>query len=173
LKREQLAKKVDLHLDDLPQEITPGVWTTGEIKPRPEPLGRGKQHLIREGDVWQPDPYKDDISLIVETPRGLVLLCGCCHAGLLNTLARAEKVAAEKLGRSDFVAIAGGTHLIAADSKYLDKIVAVLADIPTLKRIYLNHCSGAHALYTLQVAFGMDVARPCPVGTELDLEQST
>ncbi|MGC9349591.1 MAG: MBL fold metallo-hydrolase [Anaerolineae bacterium] len=170
MEREMLTEHVSLHLDVLPQQVVPGVWTTGEITSRAEPLGSSKRHLVREGDDWKPDPYRDDMSLIVETPAGLVLLCGCCHAGLLNTLAKAQEFAADELDNRDFVAIAGGTHLVAADADHLDKIVTVLRDMPRLTRIYLNHCSGARALYTLQAAFGLDVAQPCPAGTELELE---
>jgi len=75
LTREELATRVTLHLSETPQEILPGVWTTGEITSRPEPEGRSARHLVREGDTFVPDPYQDDMALVLEC-RGTVTVPG-------------------------------------------------------------------------------------------------
>jgi metal-dependent hydrolase (beta-lactamase superfamily II) len=77
----------DLRLCAEPAEVLPGVWTTGEIHDRPEPEGGSPNLVVRQGEEWQADRYRDDMSMVLETSDGLVLLRGCCHAGLLNTLA--------------------------------------------------------------------------------------
>ena len=158
---ESLAQQADLRLSDASQEILPGVWTTGEITERPEPEGRSPGHFVRDGAGWAPDPYRDDLSLILEVSAGLVLVCGCCHAGLLNTLAHVRRV----FGR-DPVAVVGGTHLISADEAHLRRLVEVLRRLgpPSL---YLNHCTGQAAYVALAQAFGELVA-PCPAGTVLE-----
>ena len=78
-----------LHLDTRPQQVLPKIWTTGAITDRREPEGRAPAHVVRQGDGWAPDPYEDDLALWIEAAKGYVLVLGCCHAGLLNTLALA------------------------------------------------------------------------------------
>jgi 7,8-dihydropterin-6-yl-methyl-4-(beta-D-ribofuranosyl)aminobenzene 5'-phosphate synthase len=162
LSREELADRVELRLSAEPTEIAPGVWTTGEIAPRPEPEGRSPHHLVRgdDGDNWLPDPYRDDLALALETASGWVVLCGCSHAGLLNTLAHVRRTFG-----ADLVAVAGGTHLLNADKTQLEHVVAELTAYGN-PRLYLNHCTGDGAYLALAQAFGERVA-PCPAGAVL------
>ncbi len=162
LSREELAGRVELRLSAEPAEIAPGVWTTGEIAPRPEPEGRSPHHLVREDDGanWLPDPYGDDLALALETASGWVVLCGCGHAGLLNTLAHVRRTFG-----ADLVAVAGGTHLLNADKAQLEHVVAELTAYGH-PRLYLNHCTGERAYVALVRTFGERVA-PCPAGTVL------
>jgi 7,8-dihydropterin-6-yl-methyl-4-(beta-D-ribofuranosyl)aminobenzene 5'-phosphate synthase len=116
--------------------------------------------LVRTADGWAADPYQDDMALVIEVASGLLLLCGCCHAGLLNTLAHVQRVFERSV-----VAIVGGTHLIDADVDHLQQVCAVLLEMGTVRQIYLNHCSGEKALCVLQRALGADVVQPCLAGT--------
>jgi 7,8-dihydropterin-6-yl-methyl-4-(beta-D-ribofuranosyl)aminobenzene 5'-phosphate synthase len=159
LPADELARRTALHLSAAPQEILPGLWTTGEIRERPEAEGRSPRHLVRMDDEWKSDPYQDDLSLVLETERGLVLICGCCHAGLLNTLAHVRATFQQPI-----VAVLGGTHLVAADAADLVHVTDVLdASYPGLD-YYLNHCTGEAAFVALTNAFGERV-HPCPAGS--------
>ncbi len=160
--REALAEKTALHLDDTPVEILPGLWTTGEIRERSEPEGRSAHHFVRAGDGWIPDPYRDDLSLVLRGKQGVVLICGCCHAGLLNTLAHVERVFKRRV-----LAVVGGTHLITADDLVLAHVIDVLGKRYAGADFYLNHCTGEKAFGKLAAAFGKRV-RPCPAGTVID-----
>ncbi len=111
----------------------------------------------------EPDPYRDDMSLVLETSRGLVLLCGCCHAGLLNTLVHVERV----FGRP-VVAIFGGTHLISADADHLERVRQRLQGLP-LRQVSPSHCTGETAFHFLRQALGPEVVRPFPTGAQVDL----
>jgi 7,8-dihydropterin-6-yl-methyl-4-(beta-D-ribofuranosyl)aminobenzene 5'-phosphate synthase len=162
IERERFAQNVWLRLSAEPVEVLPGVWTSGEISPRLEPEGRSAHHFVREGDSWLPDPYRDDMALILETDSGLVVICGCCHAGLLNTLAHARRVF-----ERDVVTLIGGTHLLDADHGTLRRVVEALRSTYNSPRLYLNHCTGQRAYVTLATAFGGRVA-PCPAGTILN-----
>ena len=171
LTRPALETRVSLRLSDEPQEVQPGVWTAGEILERPEPEGRSAHHVIRAGVQgaprdWLPDPYRDDLSLVIETSRGLILLCGCSHAGLLNILAHVERTFDRPI-----IAIAGGAHLAYADEALLRRVSQALAGMDTLRAVYLNHCSGEAAYVSLFLSLGPRVVRPCPAGTELNLEE--
>lgn len=165
LTEEALRRRAELRLCPEPQEIVPGVWTTGEIGDRTEPEGRSPHHWIRDGEVWAPDPYRDDLALALDSPAGLVLVCGCCHAGLLNTLAQVRQT----FGR-DPTAIVGGAHLINSDPAHLRRLIEVLRRLgpPSL---FLNHCTGQAAYVALAHAFGEQV-HPCPAGTVLPFTES-
>jgi 7,8-dihydropterin-6-yl-methyl-4-(beta-D-ribofuranosyl)aminobenzene 5'-phosphate synthase len=93
-----------------------------------------------------------------------MLLCGCCHAGLLNTLAHAVRL----VGRPIEI-VAGGLHLTSASDDELRHICKVLAEEPVLERIYPNHCTGEAAFVALTNALGASVVHPCPAGTVLEL----
>lgn len=161
---QELSQVADLRLSDAPAEVLPGVWTSGEITQRPEPEGRSDRHMVLVDGGWQPDPYRDDMSLVIETQEGLVVICGCCHAGLLNTLAHVRRTFQRRI-----IAILGGTHLVEADETHLKRVIEVLRDTYGSPRLYLNHCTGERAYVALASAFGHQVS-PCPVGTKLTFE---
>jgi 7,8-dihydropterin-6-yl-methyl-4-(beta-D-ribofuranosyl)aminobenzene 5'-phosphate synthase len=158
---EALVKQTDLRLSDSPSELLPGLWTTGKIGERLEPEGRSPNHFIHTDGEWRPDPYDDDMSLVIDIQDGLVIICGCCHAGLLNTLAHVRR----KSQRPIF-AILGGTHLATADETNLEHIANVLREQYGAPYFYPNHCTGELAYVAMVNAFGNRV-KPCPAGTML------
>jgi 7,8-dihydropterin-6-yl-methyl-4-(beta-D-ribofuranosyl)aminobenzene 5'-phosphate synthase len=158
---DALAQVADLRLHAEPVEVLPGIWTTGEIHARPEQEGSSPNLFVPDGDGWQPDRYLDDMSMVVETTEGLVLVCGCCHAGLLNTLAHVMRTFQRQP-----VAVVGGTHLVSAEGAELQHIVEVLRTTYAPMRFYPNHCTGQRAYVALAAAFG-EAVQPCPAGTTL------
>jgi 7,8-dihydropterin-6-yl-methyl-4-(beta-D-ribofuranosyl)aminobenzene 5'-phosphate synthase len=165
LTREELAARLTLLLGAAPQKIFPGVWTTGEITSRPEPEGSSARHVVREGEAFAPDPYRDDMALVLEMNGRLVLLCGCCHAGLLNTLAHVQRTFERPI-----VAIAGGLHLTSATADHQQRVNKVLVEMESVQRVYPSHCTGEAAFVSLLLTLGPSIVRPCPAGTKLDLE---
>jgi 7,8-dihydropterin-6-yl-methyl-4-(beta-D-ribofuranosyl)aminobenzene 5'-phosphate synthase len=162
--QQELSQLADLRLSDAPAEVLPGVWTSGEINERPEPEGRSDRHMVLVDGGWQSDPYRDDMSLVIETQDGLVVVCGCCHAGLLNTLAHVARTFQRRI-----TTVLGGTHLVEADEAHLKRVIEVLRDTYGSPRLYLNHCTGERAYVALASAFGNQVS-PCPVGTTLTFD---
>jgi len=157
-----LAARADLRLSAEPQEIIPGVWTTGQISERPEREGRAKGHLVRRGGALVEDPYEDDMGLVLERPTGPVLILGCCHAGLLNTIYHVERHFGSRPTH-----VLGGTHLGPAGAQEIDHIVDALKGMAT-PRLYPNHCTGVAAYCRLSMGLG-DLVAPCPAGTVLEL----
>lgn len=157
----EMRQETDLRLSDEPVKVIGGVWTTGEIRDRPEPEGRSAHHFIRSQGRWEPDPYRDDMSVVVEVEEGLVVVCGCCHAGLLNTLAHVRRTFERPIA-----AVLGGTHLASADEAYLQHVVTQIRDQYGAPHFYLNHCTGEQAYVALARAFG-DRVQPFPAGTTL------
>jgi 7,8-dihydropterin-6-yl-methyl-4-(beta-D-ribofuranosyl)aminobenzene 5'-phosphate synthase len=169
LTKEELATRLTLNLSPVPQEIVPGVWTTGEISDRPDPEGSSANHLVREGDSFISDSYRDDMALVLEMPdRGrlgdrLALLCGCCHAGLLNTLAHVQRTFERPIA-----VIAGGLHLTSASADYLQRVGEMLVATESVHRVFPNHCTGESAFVALTLTLGPPVVRPCPAGTVVE-----
>ncbi|NJN97384.1 MAG: MBL fold metallo-hydrolase [Anaerolineales bacterium] len=163
LTMEAITHLADLRLSQEPVEILPGVWHTGEIVERLEPEGRSLNHFVPQGEGWQSDLYRDDFSMVLETREGLVLVCGCCHAGLLNTLAHVQRKFQRRI-----TAVLGGTHLESSEGSALQHVVNVLREYGSVQ-LYPNHCSGERAYVALATAFGERV-QPCPAGTVLTFE---
>ena len=147
--REDYEQRADWRLSSEPKEIFPSLWTTGEIINRDEPEGRSAGHYVRESGKFVPDPYRDDMSLVLKTQDGLAVICGCCHAGLLNTLFHVERSFEDPI-----IAVLGGTHLMTADGKLLDHVINVLDKRYSGLLFYLNHCTGDTAIKALANVFG-------------------
>jgi 7,8-dihydropterin-6-yl-methyl-4-(beta-D-ribofuranosyl)aminobenzene 5'-phosphate synthase len=131
------------------REVTREMFLTGEV-PRRMSFEKGDSRLFAEiGGSLVPDPFMDDQSLIVESAKGLVLLLGCAHAGLINIL---EHVI-EKTGKDRVYAILGGTHLDFASSSQLDETLTALKSY-RVERIGVSHCTGLKGASRLLAEFG-------------------
>ena len=129
------------------REIAPGIFLTGTV-PRSTSFEGGDRGLFHDPCGCSPDPFEDDLSLVIRTPLGLVLLLGCCHAGLLNTIRHARQLT----GESRVHAVIGGTHLAFADRVQLDETIASLREL-SITRLAVGHCTGFQAATSLQQAF--------------------
>ena len=166
LAEHALSAKLDLRLECSPAEVLPGVWTTGDISPRVNPEGRSAYHYIAKEGEFVPDPYEDDLSLVMEVaPDQHFLLCGCCHAGLLNTL---DTIRRTWLGR--LVGVGGGVHLTGASSDLVDRTSAVLQSVEELAHVWLSHCSGDAFLATLEGSMPEGTFRRGSAGQSLTLQ---
>ncbi len=163
LPRSELAKQVDLHLSVESHQVFPGVYTTGEISDRTEAEGRSPDHVIRRGDALVSDPYRDDLSLVIQGKLGLTVLCGCCHAGLLNTLNHVRSRFAETI-----VSVVGGLHLNKMGPAELEGLIDRLRSYG-VQRYYPSHCTGRGATGALISASGANVV-PCTVGTVIEVD---
>lgn len=146
-------------------ELIPRVWTTGTIAKRPYPLGSSTGHLVERKSARIPDDYADDLSLVLEVAGGVVLLCGCCHAGLRNTLLRLREMT-----QAPLQAVIGGLHLIHADDAELDAVVETLTG-EGCPQLYVCHCTGQRAIRRLWSVFG-DAVHACGAGTVIKFEDA-
>jgi 7,8-dihydropterin-6-yl-methyl-4-(beta-D-ribofuranosyl)aminobenzene 5'-phosphate synthase len=118
------------------REITPSIFLTGEV-PRATAFETGDQGLYCDCTGQDVDYTPDDQSLILETEQGLVVILGCCHAGLVNTL---EHIA-YLTGRRDIYAVIGGTHLGFSGQKQLEMTISALKDWG-VQKVAASHCTG-------------------------------
>lgn len=164
LGRAELAEGLTLKLSVEPQQIVPGVWTSGEITDRREFEGRGKGLLMADAGELVADAYRDDMALVLDAGDRLALLCGCCHAGLLNTLAHIARHFPQPLAL-----IAGGLHLAGVTAEDLARTGATLAALPALQAVYPGHCTGETAILTLAQALGPALVHFGVAGTTIEL----
>jgi 7,8-dihydropterin-6-yl-methyl-4-(beta-D-ribofuranosyl)aminobenzene 5'-phosphate synthase len=141
-----------------PTAIGPGIWLTGPV-PRKHPernwSGRGQ---VRTAEGLVEDTIPEDMSLVLDTERGLVVLAGCGHAGVINTL----EFARERIREAPVFALVGGLHLFDADGATLDWTADKLRGM-SLGHLLGAHCTGIESVYTLRGRLGLD-RRTCVVG---------
>jgi 7,8-dihydropterin-6-yl-methyl-4-(beta-D-ribofuranosyl)aminobenzene 5'-phosphate synthase len=96
----------------------------------------------------QPDPLLDDQALFFDSGQGTVVLLGCAHAGVINTLRHIESVSRT----SRWAAVIGGMHLLNASEERMQFTLEELRrrDIGTLVPL---HCTGWKATLRLWQAF--------------------
>jgi 7,8-dihydropterin-6-yl-methyl-4-(beta-D-ribofuranosyl)aminobenzene 5'-phosphate synthase len=142
-------KGIKIQLDKDPVSLAPGITTTGEIPFTNDFEAVGSEFYLKNGDDFTADTLADDRALILDTKKGLVVVLGCSHRGVINTLNHVTQVA----GRNTIHAILGGLHLGKASDEKLSKIVDHLHTFG-LDKIGVGHCTGPKAFVALANAFG-------------------
>jgi 7,8-dihydropterin-6-yl-methyl-4-(beta-D-ribofuranosyl)aminobenzene 5'-phosphate synthase len=119
------------------------VCVTGEI-PRETSFEKGFiRHRALTNDKWQPDPtILDDRAVVLNVKeKGLVVLSGCAHAGIINTVNYAKKIT----GVSNVYAVMGGFHLAGKENeKRIEPTIQELERINP-KFVVPCHCTGWRA----------------------------
>ncbi len=144
---------------DKVDEIYPGVWLTGPV-PRIYPEKNYAAGIeVKEDGNWVEDNVPDDQSLVFNTDRGLVLLAGCGHSGVINTLTYARK----EIRSAPVDAAIGGFHLYNASDATLDWTADKLKEFQTAQ-LMGAHCTGIESVYYLRHKMGLN-RHNCVVGT--------
>lgn len=130
-----------------PVEIVRGLYTSGEVprKTTYEDTG-GDFYLDEEGKIE--DPILDDQSLFFNSPEGLVLILGCAHSGVVNTMRQVMRVA----GTDRLHAVIGGMHLLHAGPERIEKTISELRSMG-VKMMAPCHCTGLAAVAAFWNAF--------------------
>ena len=144
---ENLGARFNLTPD--PVKITPRFMTTGEIPMVTEYEQIDSGLFDKDTGEMLPDELKDDMAMVVDTDFGMVVILGCAHRGIVNTLKHAQKIT----GKKDIYAAIGGTHLLNAD---IGRWALTAADLKELGVQYLgvSHCTGFEASAYLAQEFG-------------------
>jgi 7,8-dihydropterin-6-yl-methyl-4-(beta-D-ribofuranosyl)aminobenzene 5'-phosphate synthase len=146
---ESLGAKFQLGTEVV--EVGPGVYLTGEI-PRQSSFEKGDGAMTRiegNGQKIHPDPLLDDLSMLVDTDKGLVIVLGCAHAGMINII----NYAIEKLHTDRIFAVIGGTHLGFADDLQFEETLKVI-DNYNIEHIGVPHCTGLEKASRLHARLG-------------------
>jgi 7,8-dihydropterin-6-yl-methyl-4-(beta-D-ribofuranosyl)aminobenzene 5'-phosphate synthase len=126
-----------LQLDTVFRDISQGVFLSGEI-PRETDFEEEEPSFFKDaGDGKQPDSMPDDQALIVDTSQGLVVIVGCAHAGVANTLRHVR----ERFPDRSISTLVGGMHLSNAPRQRLLRTVEALKEA-NVCHICAGHCTG-------------------------------
>lgn len=141
------------------KELFPGIWLTGPVRRvHPERNWSGGGLLIRPGGEKVEDTIPEDMSLVIDTAKGLVVISGCGHAGIINTLEQAKR----DVRKAPLHAAIGGWHLFAASAEHLEWTGAKMKELG-VENFIGAHCTGIEAVYELRKAAGLK-RRNCVVG---------
>jgi len=144
-------------------EAGKGLFLTGEV-PRKTTFEKPDPRLFAEVDgKTTQDIFLDDQSLIIDTDKGLILILGCAHAGMINIINHVVR----KIGKEKFHAIMGGTHLDFLTPEQLEESIETLRKMD-IEKIGVSHCTGMRAAFRLQQEFGERFFYGC-VGSVLEL----
>ena len=130
---------------DQPAELFPGVWITG-----PVPRKYQEKNWSDVGKVQTPsglveDTIPEDQSVVINTAKGLIVISGCGHAGIVNTLTFAEA----QFPKVPVYAILGGFHLYAATDQQVDWTADKLKDFG-VQYFMGAHCTGINTVYAVR-----------------------
>lgn len=136
---------------DKPEQLYPGVWLTGPV-PRKhlERNWSGTGKVITSAGTVE-DNLPEDMAMVFDTDAGLVVLFGCGHAGVINTLEYAQAI----VRPARIHALIGGIHLFAANEKTLawtsEKLGAFGVD-----NFIGAHCTGIEPVYRFRQDLSLD-----------------
>lgn len=111
----------------------------------------GRKILFDTGNRPETVLRNASASLVIDTPDGLVLVSGCGHAGIVNTLEYARKV----VRAAPVHAAIGGFHLFQASDETLGWTGDKLKEMG-VKHLLAGHCTGLEATYRLRSLLGLD-----------------
>ncbi|MFH1613568.1 MAG: iron-sulfur cluster assembly scaffold protein [Planctomycetota bacterium] len=131
-----------------PAQIFPGMSVTGQVPRMNDYEDVGGTFFVDE-NCQEPDKLLDDQTLFIESTKGLVVVFGCAHAGVVNTLDYISKL----MGKKNIYAVIGGMHLLNASPIRITNTIEVFKKYEIQKIVPL-HCTGQKAMQDFKTAFG-------------------
>ena len=131
------------------EEIEKGIFLTGEVPRETSFETLDPQLKCKIGNEYVVDSFADDQSVILDTSRGLVIIFGCAHSGMINIINHAI----EKTGKDRIHGLIGGTHLGFLGQKRLEASIVALKKF-SIDFIGVSHCTGFRAAARLYQEFG-------------------
>ncbi|MEA3363033.1 MAG: MBL fold metallo-hydrolase [Thermodesulfobacteriota bacterium] len=140
----------DFKFSATPYQVVPDLLLSGDV-PRISKEETGDPNLLSllESGEQITDPLHDDLSLFIRTDKGLVILLGCAHAGLLNIIDHAIKVTGER----KIHMVVGGTHLKFCSEEQMTATLNRLEELD-VDLIGASHCTGLRGARMLAERFG-------------------
>ena len=132
-----------------PVKISEHITTTGEVPMVTDFEQVDERLYTKQPSGFVPDKLMDDKALVVTIDMGLVVILGCAHRGIVNTLYHAQKLT----GLKQIHAVLGGCHLIRASRERVEKTVSALKEMG-VQRLGVSHCTGMPASVVMAYEFG-------------------
>ena len=132
-----------------PVWLSENIVTSGEIPMITEYEMIDPILYVKEKGEFEPDPLWDDQAIFLKSKKGLIIILGCAHRGVINTIRHAQKLT----GIEPVYAVIGGTHLVTASPQRLDLTTAELTS-SGVQKLGVSHCTGLPAAARLAQTFG-------------------
>jgi 7,8-dihydropterin-6-yl-methyl-4-(beta-D-ribofuranosyl)aminobenzene 5'-phosphate synthase len=145
---EATGGKIIEHSDGA--EIFPGAWLTGPVSRKYPERNWSVTGKVQTPNGLVEDNIPEDQTLVFNTTKGLVVLTGCGHAGIVNILTDA----AEHFPGEPVYGIVGGIHLFAATDDQLNWTGDKFKEFKVANLVGA-HCTGIEALYRLRDRAGL------------------
>jgi len=162
LDEEMIRDMTELVLVEEPVKLCRGLHLTGPV-PRTTDFEDTGGAFFKDRACVEPDPLVDDQAAFIETQASTVVILGCAHAGVINTLRHVQSLT----GNRPVHTVIGGMHLLHAGPERMDKTVNELRRLD-VQRFLACHCTGMAAVARLWQEFPGRCA-VCPVGTVLEV----
>lgn len=151
LSRNDLEQEfgVTLHLEKGMTKISDHLFLTGEV-PFTNSFEKISSHFKlcdSHGEILGDDTFPDDNSLVLDTPKGLVIVFGCAHRGIVNIMEHVKKSLNKKIH-----GIIGGTHLYIASPEHFSFVVDYI-EKEGIELIAPGHCTGMQRIFDLKNIF--------------------
>jgi 7,8-dihydropterin-6-yl-methyl-4-(beta-D-ribofuranosyl)aminobenzene 5'-phosphate synthase len=148
-----------------PVQAAPGIWASGPV-PRRHPLEEAERNFFLDRSCTVRDQVVDDQCVWVETSAGLVMVLGCAHAGVANTLAHVRQTVADRWaaggepgapaaadGLPAVCAVVGGMHLLHAPPARI-RATGDALEAAGVRLVAPVHCTGRRGTAYLRARFG-------------------
>ena len=136
-------------LSEQPVWISDRIVTSGEIPMLTDFETIDTNACVKTDTGFTRDPLRDDLSLFIKSDKGLIVVAGCAHRGIINTLLHARRLTECE----DIYAVIGGIHLFSATNERLQRTVEEFKRL-RVQRIGVSHCTGPYAGARLSQEFG-------------------
>ena len=143
-----------------PIKLAKGVVTTGEVPRIHEWEELNIFRMKKDGELVD-DKVLDDQGVAINTREGLVVIAGCSHAGIINTIEQAVKVT----GVNNIYCVIGGFHLIGPGEAKIERTISELKRLK-VRKIVPIHCTGFEAIKRISMAMP-DEFEYCTTGCKL------
>jgi 7,8-dihydropterin-6-yl-methyl-4-(beta-D-ribofuranosyl)aminobenzene 5'-phosphate synthase len=122
-------------------EVLKDIFISGEIPRHSKYEDIDEAYQLKAKESFIHDEIHDDMCLVMNTEKGLVILLGCGHAGPINSVKHAMRI----MGRDKVHAVIGGMHLLHSSMEKIKQIVHNL-EILNPDFIVPLHCTGFQAI---------------------------
>ena len=144
LKREEIERLGIVKITETkePTPIVPGAYFTGKVAQVTDYEKIPSNFVAKRGDQWVQEDFPGEQAIVLNAKgKGLIVLSGCAHRGIVNTVRHAQKMT----GIDKVHAVIGGFHLTGAKPELIQKTIA---DIKSVAPTYIvpTHCTGFEAI---------------------------
>ena len=134
------------------KQIFPGVWTTGQVPRKYDEKNWSRLgKIVNSSGEIEEDTIPEDQSLFFDTEDGIVMISGCGHAGIVNTIQHIKKI----IPNRPIHKVIGGFHLLKLNDKKLEWTAKKMLESGV--EVFVGaHCTGINSTYSIREYMGLD-----------------